>query len=72
MLASGCSNQVTKYVSSLTVAADTGVITVAANGTNVGTTGDFVLTPNAVSGGQLDWTCTGSSISKKFLPANCR
>ena len=69
--ASGCSNQVTKYVSGLVVGAN-GLITVSANGTNVGTSGDFVLTPSAAGTGQLDWTCTGSNISKKYLPANCR
>ena len=72
MLASGCTTQVTKYVSGLTVAVNTGVITVAAVGGTVGTTGNFVLTPATTANAQLDWTCTASSISAKYLPANCR
>jgi type IV pilus assembly protein PilA len=70
--ASGCSNQVTKYVTSLTVAANTGVITVAANSTAVGVGGNFVLTPATTPNGQLDWSCTASTIVAKYLPANCR
>jgi len=72
MLASGCSNQVTKYVTSLTVAAGTGLITVAANAANVGVGGNFVLQPTPVGSGQLDWNCTTSTILQKYLPANCR
>jgi type IV pilus assembly protein PilA len=73
MPASGCSDQATKYVTSLTVAAGTGVITVVANGPNVGTTGSFVLAPSTTTNGQLDWSCTGSTtITAKYLPANCR
>ena len=71
MVASGCSNQVTKYVTGLVVGAN-GLITVTANGTNVGTTGDFVLTPSTTANGQLDWSCKSSSITAKYLPANCR
>jgi len=69
---SGCSTQTTKYVSSLSVTANTGVITVAANQGNVGASGNFVLTPTATASGQLDWACTASTIAKKYLPANCR
>jgi len=71
MSASGCSPQSTKFVSSLLVGG-LGVITVAANAGNVGTSGNFVLTPITTANGQLDWACTGSSISAKYLPANCR
>jgi len=69
--ASGCSDQSTKYVTALLVGAN-GLITVAANAGNVGTSGNFVLTPITTANGQLDWACTGSSISAKYLPANCR
>ena len=69
--ASGCSDQSTKYVTSLVVGAN-GLITVTANGGAVGTTGTFILTPTVVGTGQIDWTCTASSISSKYLPANCR
>ncbi len=69
--ASGCSDQSTKYVTSLVVGAN-GVITVAANGGAVGTTGNFVLAPTVVGTGQIDWSCITSTISAKYLPANCR
>ena len=72
MAASGCSDQVTKYVTSLTVAANTGVITVVANAANVGVGGNFLLTPATTANGQLDWSCTSSTIVAKYLPANCR
>jgi type IV pilus assembly protein PilA len=70
--ASGCSNQVTKYVTSLVVTPNTGVITVAANASTVGVGGNFVLTPAATATGQLDWVCTNSTILQKYRPANCR
>ncbi len=70
--ASGCSDQSTKYVTSLVVGAN-GLITVTANAAAVGGGGGtFVLTPAVVGTGQIDWTCTASSISAKYLPANCR
>jgi type IV pilus assembly protein PilA len=69
--ASGCSTQSTKYVTALVVGAN-GIITVTAASAAVGTSGDFVLAPTVVASGQIDWTCTGSSISAKYLPANCR
>ena len=79
MLASGCSNQVTKYVSGLVVTADTGVITVTAltgaNAIDPAAAGVYVLKPNQVGTGQLDWTCNaaaGSTIPAKYLPAICR
>lgn len=68
--AAGCSDQVTKYVTGITVAA--GVITVAANAGNVGTAGNFILTPSTNATGQLDWNCKSSTITPKYLPANCR
>jgi type IV pilus assembly protein PilA len=71
MAASGCSDQVTKYVTGLVVGAN-GLITVTSNSTNVGATGDFVLTPATTPNGQLDWSCKSSSIIAKYLPANCR
>jgi type IV pilus assembly protein PilA len=79
MAASGCSDQDTKYVSSLVVTADTGVITVTAktgaNAIDPAAAGVLVLKPNQVATGQLDWTCNlaaGSTIAAKYLPAICR
>jgi len=69
--AAGCSTTDSKYVDSLAVAA--GVITVtpkAPLSTIVG--GDYILTPSTTASGTLDWVCTGSTMTKKYLPANCR
>jgi len=73
---SGCADISTKYITSLEVGAS-GVISVG------GRTGDgalpavaagsYVLTPTPnTAQGTIDWSCTGSSIAAKFLPANCR
>jgi type IV pilus assembly protein PilA len=67
----GCTNQVTKYVTSLDVGAG-GLITVAGNSTNIGSAGNFVLSPQTTAAGPLDWSCLSSTFSKKYLPANCR
>jgi len=67
----GCTNQVTKYVTGLAVAS-TGTITVTGNSTAIGAVGDFVLAPTTTAAGPLDWNCTSSTFSKKYLPANCR
>lgn len=68
--AAGCSSNTTDYVDSLTV--EDGVITVASKITDA--SGNFVLTPTegATKDLPLTWTCTDSTIDKKFLPANCR
>ena len=75
--ASGCASNPTRYVSSLSVGASTGVISVVAStGTGAIPTaaaGSYILTPTANSTvGTIDWSCTASSIPKKYLPANCR
>jgi len=73
---SGCDTQATQYVTSLDVVA--GIITVVAKtgagAIPVAAAGNFVLTPvaNAGNTGILDWSCTASTIPKKFLPATCR
>ena len=74
--AAGCTDTSTQYISSLTVAS--GEITVVGNTTGKGlpttASGNYVLTPaaNASTEGVLDWSCTNSTIPKKYLPANCR
>jgi len=67
----GCANNATQYVTSLGVAA--GVITVA-SAIPAPANGNFVLTPTEGTDASkpLAWSCTASTISKKFLPANCR
>ena len=66
----GCTNQVTKYVTGLTVVA--GLITVTGNTGAIGASGTFLLTPLTTAAGPLDWDCKSSTFSKKYLPANCR
>ncbi len=76
--AAGCSSTATGYVSSIAVGAN-GVITVSANTTAIpqlSGAADFILTPTETDtvnhAGPLTWDCTGSTIAKKYLPANCR
>lgn len=61
----------TKYVSSVTIAATGGEITVASIIPGAG--GNIVLTPTVVTAGsaQLKWKCT-TTINVKFVPAECR
>ncbi|WP_207883484.1 pilin [Pseudomonas sp. 30_B] len=59
----------TKYVSGVTITAGTGVVTVAS--TVPGATGNIVLTPTNVGGGQLKWACT-TTINTKYVPQECR
>jgi type IV pilus assembly protein PilA len=74
--AAGCSSNATQYVTSLSVAS--GVITVTADASGAphlpaAAAGTFVLTPTSTStDAPLAWSCTASTINKKFLPANCR
>lgn len=61
----------TSYVSGITIAATTGVVTATSTVPNA--TGDILLTPTEVAAGtgQLKWICS-SAINDKYLPANCR
>ena len=68
LASAGCDTQVTQYVTSLNVT--NGVITVAS--AIAAAPGNFVLTPTPTATGELDWSCTASTIAKKYLPANCR
>lgn len=69
----GISNTITsKYVSSVNVSG-AGLIDVALNNTNVGTTGVIQFTPT-FNNSTVDWSCSGSgtTVLAKYLPANCR
>lgn len=61
----------TKYVSGITIADGTGVVTATSTVTNAA--GDIVLTPTAIgtATGQLDWRCT-TTIAPKYVPSGCR
>ena len=69
----GCSSTPTDKIANLTLAGN-GVITVAANVTGAGVTGNYVLVPTeaAANSGVLQWSCATSTIEDKYLPANCR
>ncbi len=60
----------TKYVSGVSIADGTGVVTV--NSIVPGAAGNLILTPTDVGSGQLKWACTAPGISSKYLPAECR
>ena len=61
----------TKYVSGITIADTTGIITAVSTVTNA--TGNIVMTPSPVgtATGQLTWACSGT-MAAKYLPSNCR
>ena len=59
----------TKYVSGITIADTTGVVTAVSTVPNA--TGNILLTPADVGSGQLRWTCS-SGINQKYLPSECR
>jgi type IV pilus assembly protein PilA len=49
-----------------------GIITVAGDGTTLGTVVTVILTPS-LAGGRLIWVCSaGTTSSMKYLPAECR
>lgn len=68
---SGCTSNPTTHAGALTLSA-TGQITVAS--LIPGAAGNYVLEPAAapVAGTPIVWTCSNSTITAKFLPANCR
>jgi len=75
--ASGCSDQSTKYVESLTVKNDGSIIVVAKVGPgaiDAAAAGNFALEPSVTGTGHLNWNCkgAGTTIPKKYLPAPCR
>jgi type IV pilus assembly protein PilA len=69
--AAGCASNPTAHAGALTLSS-TGQITIASS--IAGATGNFVLEPAATptAGAPIQWKCTGSTITAKYLPANCR
>ena len=63
------------YVSSVTAAATTGIITIEFRQVAPGKvdSGDTVtLSPVTVVAGALAWTCASADIAPRYVPANCR
>jgi type IV pilus assembly protein PilA len=63
------------YVSSITAAPGTGIIsiefkTISAGKVNSGDT--VLLTPDSSVNGSLQWICNGNDVPAKYVPANCR
>jgi type IV pilus assembly protein PilA len=63
------------YVSSISAAASTGIIsieykTIATGKVNSGDT--VLLTPDDSLNGALQWSCNGNDVPAKYVPANCR
>ena len=52
--------------------ANTGVITVTGNATNVGATVSMTLSPATNSTGTVSWTCASGGAGTAYLPASCR
>ena len=73
LAAAGCSSNPTVQAGAVSLSA-TGQISVASN--IAGAPGVFMLEPSpaAVAGTPIQWVCNGAgtTIAKKFLPANCR
>lgn len=62
-----------KYVSSVTIAANTGVIQVTTRSTGAPTDPVLLLTPDlANTRGSLRWRCTLSAGETRHVPAECR
>ena len=74
----GVNNQATKYVAHVTYtssASDTASIIATGQALPSVATGNFVLKGVGQADGTVTWTCdstAGSTISPKYLPANCR
>lgn len=63
------------YVSSMSAAASTGVITIAYKTISTGKvdSGDTILlSPDSSVTGSLQWGCSSNAVPAKYLPANCR
>jgi len=60
----------TAFVSDVTIADTTGVVSVVSTVPNAA--GTLTLTPTNVAGGQLTWVCASANIAPRHLPANCR
>lgn len=63
------------YVSTITAAASTGIISIefkmiAAGKVNGGDT--VLLSPNSSLNGALQWNCNGNDVPAKYVPSECR
>jgi type IV pilus assembly protein PilA len=72
----GCDTIVSKYVASVAVGANNGIITVQAAATGLGGSptangGTLRLTPTAGTN-SLNWACAALSMPTKYLPSSCR
>ncbi len=61
-----------KWVSSIKVSADDGVIEIALQGQSQIDGETMTLAPAADSSGQLTWKCTSDTIATRHLPRSCR
>ncbi len=71
--AAGVTTISTPMVSSMTVGANTGVITVTSSAAVTGTAGEvtIILTPTN-SGNKVTWVCTAGGAKSQLAPASCR
>ena len=64
-----------KYVSSVTVAPATGIISAAYGGPKASTkipVGSVLLISPVTHAGSISWTCSSTTIAAKYLPTSCR
>ena len=69
---SGCSTIATRYLASLDVGANTGVITATSSNTGAGTECVLTLTPGSAATSITTWTGTFSACSSKYVPSSFR
>lgn len=68
----GYTPQTSKAVTSVAIAANTGVITVTGTPAALGGNAvNLTLTPTLTTGDAIDWDCTATA-GTQFLPATCR
>lgn len=68
--AAGYTPATSEYVSSISLGGS-GVITVAANSTNLGAAVSMTMTPSTNASGTVEWSCAATA-GTKYMPASCR
>ncbi len=74
MDAAGITSVSSQYVSSMSYSASSteADLVLTVRSANVGTTGTVVFKGTPQANGTIEWVCSGGTVAKKYLPANCR
>jgi type IV pilus assembly protein PilA len=73
--AAGVSDATSQYISSVSYTATSstvGTIIITVQNLGGNATGEIQLEGTGRTAGTVDWDCKGSTLEKKYLPANCR